>query len=67
MVADVRNLMRQHALLLKWLKVPEAMRAYIAQHMDGSEEFCLNVKLAENELATTQMATYEVVGLLKKT
>ena len=65
MVADIRNLMRQHALLLKSLEVAEAMRVYIAQHMDGSENFCSKLKLVENELSATRKAIKEVVGLLK--
>ncbi|KAL6331672.1 hypothetical protein AAG906_014322 [Vitis piasezkii] len=64
-VVNVCNLMRQHTLLLKWLEVAEAMRAYIAQHMEGSEEFHTKLKLVENELVATQKATDEVVGLLR--
>lgn len=57
--------MRQHALLLKSLEVVEAMRVYIAQHMDGSENFCSKLKLVENEFSATRKAIKEVVGLLR--
>ena len=38
MVVSVHNLMGQHALLFERLEVTEAMRAFITQQMDGSEE-----------------------------
>ncbi|KAL6348166.1 hypothetical protein AAG906_002784 [Vitis piasezkii] len=38
LVTDVQNLMRQRALLFKWLEVAKAMRAYIAHNMNDNEE-----------------------------
>lgn len=52
-VVGIHNMMQQRALLFKWLDVTEAMRAYLAQHMDDSEELCSKLKLAESELTTT--------------
>ena len=46
-IADVLNLMRQRALLFKWLEVAETMRAYIAHNMDDSEELQAKLKVVE--------------------
>lgn len=42
------------------------MRAYIAHHMDSSEDLCSKLKLAESELATDRKVVDEGVGLLRK-
>ena len=59
--------MRQRALLFKWLEVIEAMRAYLAQHMDDNEELCSKLKLAKSELTTTRKVAVKEAGLLRKT
>ena len=66
-VVGVYNLMRQRALLFKWLEVTEAMRAYLAQHMDDNEELYSKLKLAKSELTTTRKVAVKEAGLLRKT
>ncbi|KAL6348494.1 hypothetical protein AAG906_009954 [Vitis piasezkii] len=66
LVTDVQNLMRQRALLFKWLKVTKAMRAYIAHNMNDNEELHAKLKAIEGELAAAGKIIDEGVGLLKK-
>lgn len=66
MDADVRNLMRKCVKLFKRLEVAKAMRVYIAQHMDDSEDLRSKLKLAKSELAAAKKAADEGTGLLKK-
>lgn len=42
------------------------MRAYIAHHMDSSEDLRSKLKLAESELAANRKVVDEGVGLLRK-
>ncbi|RVW27621.1 hypothetical protein CK203_099147 [Vitis vinifera] len=65
-VTDVQNLMRQRALLFKWLEVVKAMRAYIAHNMNDNEELHAKLKAVEGELAAVGKIIDEGVGLLKK-
>lgn len=59
--------MRQRALLFKRLEVTEAMRVYLAQHMDDNEELGSKLKLAKSELTTTRKVAVKEAGLLRKT
>lgn len=52
-VASGRNLMRQHALLFKWLEGAKTMRAYIAHNMNDSDELCAKLKSIQSELVAT--------------
>lgn len=58
--------MRQRTLLFKLLEVVKAMRAFITQQMDNSEELHSKLKLAENELATFQKTIDEGAKSLRK-
>lgn len=58
--------MRQRALLFRRLEVVETMRAYIAHHMDSSEDLRSKLKLAESELAVDRKVANEGVRLLRK-
>lgn len=62
MVASVRNLMRQRALLLKWLEVVETMRAYIAYNIDNSEELRSKLRLVKAELVVARKVIDKGVG-----
>lgn len=62
MVASVRNLMRQRALLLKWLEVVETMRAYIAYNIDNSEELRSKLRLVKSELVVARKVIDKGVG-----
>lgn len=42
------------------------MRAYIAHHMDSSEDLCSKLKLAESELAVDRKVADEGIWLLRK-
>lgn len=64
-MAGVYNLMRQHTLLFKQLEVAEAMRAYIAQHIDDSEDLSFKLKLVESELTAARKAVGEGVKSLR--
>lgn len=52
-VADIRNLMQQHAPLFKLFEAAETMTAYITHNMDDSEKLRARLKLLKVELATT--------------
>lgn len=58
--------MQQRALLFRRLEAVETMRAYIAHHMDSSEDLRSKMKLAESELAADRKVADEGVGLLRK-
>lgn len=58
--------MRQRTLLFKLLEVVEAMRVFITQQMDNSEELHSKPKLAESELTTTQKTVDEGAKSLRK-
>lgn len=66
MAAGIRNLIREHALLFKWLEAAKTMRAYIAHNMDESEELSSKLKSMESELVIAWKVADEGVGLLKK-
>lgn len=66
MVAGICNLIRERALLFKWLEATKTMRAYIAHNMDESEELCSKLKSMESELVVAWKVADEGVGLLKK-
>lgn len=61
-MASVRNLMRQRALLLKWLEVVETMRAYIAYNIDNSEELRSKLRLVKGELVVARKVIDKGVG-----
>ena len=65
-VANASNLMRQHALLFKRLKVVETMRVYIAHNIDDSEELRSKLKSVGDELATARKVAKKGVRLLRK-
>lgn len=65
-MADIRNLIRERALLFKWLEATKTMRTYIAHNMDESEELCSKLKSMESELVVAWKVADEGVGLLKK-
>lgn len=66
MIADVLNLMRQRALLFKWLEVAETMRAYIAHNIDDNEELQAKMETVEGKLVVTRQIIDEEVELLRK-
>ena len=57
--------MRQHTLLFKQLEFAEAMRTYIAQHIDDSEDLHFKLKLVESELTAARKAVGEGVKSLR--
>ncbi|RVW53625.1 hypothetical protein CK203_068990 [Vitis vinifera] len=65
-VVDVCNLDRQCTILFKRLEVAEAMKAFITQRMDRSEELHSKLKLAESELAIARKVVDERVESLRK-
>lgn len=67
MVADVCNLMRERALLFKWLEAAKTMRVYIANNMDESEEIHFKLKSVESKLAVAWKVADEGVEFLRKT
>ncbi|RVW68390.1 hypothetical protein CK203_061697 [Vitis vinifera] len=64
-VARVRNMVCQRALLFERLEVVEAMRNFISHHMSGSEELCAKLERVESDLAAAQKAVAEEAKALK--
>lgn len=65
-MASVYNMMRQRALLFKWLEVAEAMRAFFTQRLSSNEKLCTQLERAESNLATAQKAVIDGAKLLKE-
>lgn len=65
-VVDVCNLDRQCTILFKRLEVAEAMKAFITQRMDRSEELHSKLKLAESKLAIARKVVDERAESLRK-
>ena len=65
-MASVRNLIWKRVMLFKRLEASKTMRAYVAHHMDDSEDLWSKLKLAESELAAARKVADKGAGLLKK-
>ena len=65
-VIAIRNLMRQWALLFKWLEVEETMRGFFTQQLDSNEELHTQLKRAENDPVAAQKAITDRGKLLKE-
>lgn len=66
MVAGVRNILRQHALLFERLKVAEAMRSFISHCLGGSEDLRSRLEQSEAGLAIARTVVAEGAEALKK-
>ena len=58
-------MVRQGALLFQWLKVAEAMRAFISHHMSGHEELRTKLERVESDLTAVQKVAVEGADALK--
>ena len=64
MVAEVRNMVRQCAILFEQLEVAEAMRTFISHRMSSNEELRVKLERVESDLAAAQKAVAELAEAL---